>query len=67
MPYVVDRQRALRLDDIVAIINVRERRTRSHVIQRDNSLYRTLTQPQTLLRRAGQPLTASIRHRGAHR
>ena len=36
----------------MAILNVHERRVRSCVILKDNSLYRTLTRPQTLVRRA---------------
>ena len=52
MAYLIDRQRALRLDDVVAVLKVRQRRSRSRVILRDNSLYHTLTRPQTLIRRA---------------
>ncbi len=52
MAYLIDRQRALRLDDVVAVLKVRQRRNRSRVILRDNSLYHTLTRPQTLIRRA---------------
>jgi hypothetical protein len=50
MSYIVDRQRALRTDDIVAVIKTQQRRLRSRVILRDNSLYQTLTRPQTLVR-----------------
>ena len=53
MPYLIDRKEALRLDDVVIILNVRERRVRSRVIQRDNSLYRTLSRAGTLRRRVG--------------
>ena len=52
MTYIIDRQRALRLDDVVAVLAVRQRRNRSRVILSDNSLYHTLTRPQTLIRRA---------------
>ncbi len=52
MAYLMDRQRALRLDDVVAVLKVRQRRSRSRVILSDNSLYHTLTRPQTLIRRA---------------
>ncbi len=52
MAYLIDRQRALRLDDVVAVLKVRQRRSRSRVILSDNSLYHTLTRPQTLIRRA---------------
>ncbi len=51
MAYLIDRQRALRLDDVVAVLKVRQRRSRSRVILSDNSLYHTLTRPQTLIRR----------------
>ena len=73
MPYVVDRQRGLCVEDIVAILNVHERRMRSRVILKDNSLYRTLTRTQTLVRRASeawvmenaQDNTVRRRNRGA--
>ena len=51
MPYLWDRQRVLWTGDIVAVLAVRQRRERSHVILRDNSLHRTLTRPKTLARR----------------
>ena len=53
MPYLIDRQRALYAGDVVAVLGVRQRRTRSLVILKDNSLYQTLTRPKTLARRAG--------------
>ena len=56
MPYLVDRQRALRLEEIVAVINVHQRRVRSRAVLRDNSLYRTLTRTQTLVRRTREAL-----------
>ena len=52
MPYVVDRQRALLTEDIVAVIRRQERRLRSRVILADNSLYQTRTKPATLTRYA---------------
>ena len=52
MPYLIDRQRALWTGDVVAIMNVRQRKVRSHVTLRDNSLYRTLTRTRTFFRRA---------------
>ncbi len=54
MPYLVDRQRALLTEDIVAIIKRPERRLRSRVILTDNSLYQTLTRPATLMRDASR-------------
>ena len=52
MPYLVDRQRALLTEDVVAVIARPERRHRSRVILADNSLYQTLTKPATLMRYA---------------
>ena len=52
MPYLVDRQRALLIGDVVAVIKRQERRLRSRVILSDNSLYQTLTRPATLARYA---------------
>jgi len=51
MPYLLDRKEALQLDDVVIILNVRERRVRSLVVRTDNSLYRTLTRVRTLQQR----------------
>lgn len=50
MAYVIDRQRALRAQDIVAIVRSQQPRIRSRVILKDNSLYRTLTRPKTFIR-----------------
>ena len=50
MPYLVERQQALRTQEIVAILTGQQRRFRSHVILRDNSLVKTLTRPKTLTR-----------------
>ena len=58
MPYLVDRQRALRIEEIVAILNVHERRVRSRAILTDSSLYRTLTRTQTLMRHASEAFTS---------
>ena len=52
MPYLIDRQRALWTSDVVAVVSVRQRKIRSYVVLRDNSLYRTLTRARTFLRRA---------------
>jgi len=49
---VIDRQRALWTEEIVAVLSVRQRRVRSHVILRDNTLLRTLTRPKSFVRRA---------------
>ena len=61
MAYLIDRQLALRTSDVVAIVSVRQRRLRSRVILRDNSLYQTLTRPKTFLRCAGETPVAGIR------
>ncbi len=55
MPYLMDRQRAVRWADVVAVVATRQRRIRSRLILRDNSLYPTLTRPTTLLRYAQAP------------
>ena len=59
MPYLIDRQQALRTDEIVAILQVRQRRIRSRAILKDNSLYHTLTRPQTLVRYATPALAGT--------
>ncbi|MBI3321033.1 MAG: hypothetical protein HYZ91_02050 [Candidatus Omnitrophica bacterium] len=66
MPYLIDRQRALFTGDVVAILAVRQRRGRSRVILKDNSLYQTLTRPKTLARRLRAGLSA-IERAGAGR
>ena len=50
MPYLIDRQRALATQDIIAIVHGVRRRIRSRVILQDNSLYESLTRPRTFLR-----------------
>ena len=55
MAYLIDRQRALRTQAIVAIVKMRSRRARSRVILKDNSLHETLTRSCTFVRRAAQP------------
>ena len=67
MPYVVDRQHGLFLEDVVVILNVRERRVRSRVIMKDNGLYRTLTRTQTLVRRASEASVSGVAQGGATR
>ena len=52
---MIDRQRALRLSNIVVIHPVRKGRSRSQVLLRDNSLYWTLTRSRTFLRAAARP------------
>jgi len=49
MGYVIDRERALAMSHIVAVLNVRQRRVRSRIILTDNSLYHTLTRPKTFV------------------
>ncbi len=49
MGYVIDRERALAMSHIVAVLSVRQRRVRSRIILKDNSLYHTLTRPKTFL------------------
>ena len=50
MGYLIERQRVLRLHDVVAILRIRQQRVRSRVVFADNSLYQTLTRPTTLIR-----------------
>jgi hypothetical protein len=50
MAYLMDRRRAVRVAEIVAIVSVQGRGVRSRIILRDNSLYHTLTRPKTLVR-----------------
>ena len=50
MAYLVDRQRVLRADEIVAVLRVPRRGPRSRLVLKDNSLYQTRTRPQTLSR-----------------
>ncbi len=66
MPYIVDRQRALFLKDVVAVAAIRQRRFRSRVILSDNSLYHTLSRPQAL-RRATATYPAAILRIGQRR
>lgn len=53
MPYVIDRERAILSGEIVAVLRLHRRRTRSRVVLKDNSLYHTLTRPKTFVRRKG--------------
>lgn len=57
MGYVIDRERALAMRRIVAVLSVRSRRVRSRVILTDNSLYHTLTRPKTFLRHCREART----------
>ena len=52
MPYLIDRERALRASELVAVLSMRQRRIRSRVVLRDGSLHHTLTRPKTLRRQA---------------
>jgi len=63
MAYLVDRQRGLYLPEVVAIVGVRQRKIRSRVIMKDNSLYHTLTRPQTLARHGTERLKTGLRRR----
>ena len=63
MAYLVDRQRGLYLPDVVAIVSVRQRKIRSRVIMKDNSLYHTLTRPRTLAQQSQQALRTGTRRR----
>lgn len=51
MPYLADRQQVVWTGELVAVLAVRQRRVRSIMLLRDNSLHRTLTRPKTLARR----------------
>ena len=59
MPYLIDRQRALRDAEIVVVLSVRQRGVRSRVVLRDNSLYQTLTRPSTLREAARRGLSVA--------
>jgi len=50
MPYLIDRRSVLRTRELVALLNVRKRRVRTHAVSADNSLYRTLTRTTVFLR-----------------
>ena len=63
MAYLIDRGRALYLPDVVAITSVRLRKVRSRVIMKDNSLYHTLTRPQTMARHGMELLRTGLRRR----
>lgn len=65
MPYLADRARALWTGELVAIVRGTQRRIRSRVVLKDNSLYQTLTRPATLRRQAeGAWLGLKARNRG---
>jgi len=66
MPYLVDRERAIRTQDLVAVLSVRQRKVRSRIVLRDNSLCRTLTRPKTLRRCAERALLMTVRARPHH-
>ena len=56
MAYLIDRQRTVYGRDVIAMVGVRQRKTRTRVIFEDNSLYHTLTRTVTLMRRAREPV-----------
>ncbi|MBI3087996.1 MAG: hypothetical protein HYY91_03825 [Candidatus Omnitrophica bacterium] len=55
MGYMIDRQRALRDTEIVAVLRVRrpDGRRGGRVLLSDGSLYETLTRPKTFARKVG--------------
>ncbi|MBI4341467.1 MAG: hypothetical protein HY598_04205 [Candidatus Omnitrophica bacterium] len=61
MAYLIDRQRAMRLSEVVAVRSLRRGRSRSQVIFRDNSLLWTLTRPRTLLQCDAQDPAQGVR------
>ena len=52
MPYLIDRQRVLWMNEVLGVVRATQRRFKSRVILTDNSLYQTLTKPATLMRYA---------------
>ena len=50
MGYLIDRQRALRTSELVAVLAVSRRKIRSQVLCVDGSVHETLTRPRTLHR-----------------
>ncbi len=50
MAYLIDRERALAVDAIVAILAVKRPRARSCAVLRDGALYYTQTRPRTFAR-----------------
>ena len=52
MGYLVDRARAFRDTEVVAVVSIRQRGARSRLILRDGSLWQTLTRVRTLQRRS---------------
>ncbi len=63
----MDRHRAIRLSDLIAVLSLRQRGVRSRLVLRDNSLYHTLTRPTTLMRALTQRPLASIGWRRGRR
>ena len=58
MAYLIDRHRAWRMAELVAIVRERARQGRSRILLRDGSLCISSTRPRTLLRwaQSGQAL-----------
>lgn len=50
--YVMDRQRALRAPELVAVLRIRQRGARSLLLLSDGSLQRSTTRPRTWRRMA---------------
>ena len=66
MPYLIDRQRALRAEDIVAIVAGTRRGERSRVTLRDNGLHRTASRSRTLVE-AGRHYPEMVARLGGRR
>ncbi len=66
MPYLIDRQRALRTEDIVAIVTGARRGERSCVTLRDNSLHRSASRSRTLVE-AGRHYPKTVARLGGRR
>ncbi len=48
MSYLIDRERAFRVEEVVLLLAVRRRGTRSRLVLSDGSLAATLTRPRTI-------------------
>ena len=57
MAYWIDRTRAVRGNELVMALNVRQRGMRTRALLIDGSLYDTRTRPQTFARAALQGIT----------
>ena len=50
MAYLIDRTRAIRTTELIAIVRGHQRRVRSQMIFRNNSIYNSLTRPLSVVR-----------------